>query len=118
MIGDESYPVDCVSTMDHSWGPRSEANFSPMTWNNAHFGEDYVVHAIFAFDRYAPAGSQHTFKHGYALVDGVVRGAKAGTAKALRNGPYVIAVEMSITDVDDREHIVNGVAVNHSPWRL
>ena len=117
-IGDVSYPVDCVSTMDHSWGPRSEASFSPMTWNNAHFGEDYVVHAIFSFDRHAPAGSQHTFKHGYALVDGKVRGAKAGTAKAVRKGPYVIAVEMAITDVDDREHIVSGVAVNHSPWRL
>lgn len=110
--------VDCVSTMDHSWGPRSEAGFSPMTWNNAHFGENYVVHAIFAFDRLAPIGAQHTFRHGYALIDGRVRGAKAGKARVVRNGPYAIAVEMSITDVDGREHTVHGVTVNHTPWRL
>ncbi|MCB1668188.1 MAG: hypothetical protein R3E73_10535 [Porticoccaceae bacterium] len=117
-IGDETYSVDCVSTMDHSWGPRPENNFSPMTWNNAHFGEGYVVHAIFAFDRFAPAGKQHQFKHGYALVDGKVRGAKSGSAKVVRNGDYVIAIEMRVVDVDDREHIVHGVAVSHTPWRL
>lgn len=117
-IGAESFAVDCVSTMDHSWGPRPESSFSSMTWNNAHFGEDHVVHAIFAFDRLAPAGAQHTFRHGYALVDGRVRGAKAGSARVVRNGPYAIAVEMSITDVDDRQHVVHGVTVNHTPWRL
>ena len=119
-LGDETYPVDCVSTMDHSWGPRPEDNFQPITWNNAHFGENYVVHAIFHYDRFAPPGKEHIFRHGYALVDGKVRGAKAGSAKAIRKGDSdnVIAVEMKIIDVDDREHIIHGVAVNHTPWRF
>lgn len=117
-IGSRTHKVDCVCTMDHSWGPRPEAGFNPMTWNNAHFSEKDVVHAIFAYDRFAPAGQQHTFRHGYALVDGRVRGAKAGSATVIRNGEYVNAIQMRITDVDDREHVLHGVAVNHTPWRL
>lgn len=117
-IGQQTYPVDCVCTMDHSWGPRPESGFSSMTWNNAHFGDGDVVHAIFAFDRFAPAGRQHTFRHGYALVDGRVRGAKGGSASVIRNGRYVNAVEMRVIDIDDREHVLHGVAVCHTPWRL
>ena len=63
-------------------------------------------------------GDQHQFKHGYALVDGVVRGAKAGAAKVVRNGDYVVGVEMTIIDVDECEHRVYGVPVSHTPWRL
>ena len=117
-VGGHTHAVDCVSTMDHSWGPRPESGFSPMTWNNAHFGERDVVHAIFAYDRFAPAGQQHVFRHGYALVDGKVRGAKAGSAKVVRNRDFVNAVEMRVIDADDREHVVHGVAVSHTPWRL
>lgn len=117
-IGGRTHAVDCVSTMDHSWGPRPESGFSPMNWSNAHFDEGDVVHSIFAFDRFAPAGEQHTFRHGYALVDGDVRGAKAGSVSAIRNDGYVNAVEMRVTDVDDREHVLHGVAVSHTPWRL
>lgn len=117
-LGGEIYAVDCVSTMDHSWGPRPENNFSAMTWNNAHFDENYVVHAIFSFDRCARAGEEHQFKHGYALVDGQVRGAKGGSARVVRKGDYVIGVEMRVVDLDNREHILQGVPVSHIPWRL
>lgn len=117
-IGGQTHKVDCLCTMDHSWGPRPETGFTPMNWSNAHFAEDDIVHAIFAYDRFAPAGQQHTFRHGYALIDGHVRGAKAGSVSAIRNDDYVNAVEMRITDVDDREHVLHGAAVNHTPWRL
>lgn len=117
-VRDRVHAVDCVCTMDHSWGPRSERGFSAMTWNNAHFENGDAVHAIFAFDRLAPPGRQHTFRHGYALIDGRVRGAKAGSVTAIRHGLNVNAVEMRVVDVDDREHRLHGVAVCHTPWRL
>ena len=43
-------PIDCTSTMDHSWGPRAERGGPNMSWLHAHFSDDYAVHAIFSFD--------------------------------------------------------------------
>lgn len=117
-IGGETHTIDCVATMDHSWGPRPESDFHPMTWTNAHFGEDYCLHAIFHFDRSGAPGAQHSFRHGYALVDGKVRGCKGGSVHVVRNGLYPTHVELRLTDVDDREHVVRGPMVNHHPWHL
>lgn len=117
-IGGSHFDVDCVSTMDHSWGPRPENGFNAMNWSNAHFGEDYVLHTIFSHDRDAPMGQQHVLKHGYALVDGKVRGAKSGSARVVRNGEYATAMEIELTDVDDRIHRIYGAVVAHTPWRL
>lgn len=36
------YPIDCVSTMDHSWGLRSERQGHTMSWLHGHFSEDYA----------------------------------------------------------------------------
>ncbi len=117
-IGGEQYPVDCICTMDHSWGSRPENNYQPMTWANAHFHEGYVLHAIFHFDKDAAHGEQHTFKHGYALVDGRVRGLKAAKVYTTRNGLWPTYAEMRMTDVDDREHVVRGPMLNHQPWQI
>ncbi len=117
-IGDERHAVDCVSTMDHSWGMRPENDFQPMTWTNAHFSENYVLHAIFYFHKNKPVGQQHDFKHGYALINGKVRGLKAGLVRTLRAGLYPTHVEMQLTDIDDRIHIVRGPMVAHVPWRI
>lgn len=117
-INGKVHAIDCVSTMDHSWGERWEHKYQSMTWANAHFGEDYVLHAIFHFDQNAPAGQQHDFKHGYALVDGKVRGLKGGSVHAIRSGIWPTYVEMRLVDVDDREHVVRGPMVNHHPWKM
>lgn len=115
-LGKEILPVDCVSAMDHSWGPRPEIGIHPILWANGHFGENYAVHGIFAYDRYAPTGQQHSFKHGYALIDGEVRGAVAGSVTVQREGLYARSAEMRITDRDGREHVLDGEMVNHHPW--
>lgn len=117
-LGGETCSVDCVATMDHSWGPRPENNFQPLTWTNAHFGEDYVLHAIFAFDRDGMQGAQHVFRHGYALIDGKVRGLKAGTVRVVRNGLFPTFVEMKLVDVDGRTHVVRGPMRSHQPWQV
>ena len=46
----KSYPIDCISTMDHSWGPRPERGAPNMSWLHAHFSRDLAMHAIFSFD--------------------------------------------------------------------
>ncbi len=114
--GGVTHAVDCVSTMDHSWGPRPETAMHPILWVNAHFGEGYALHGIFAYDRHAPIGAQHLFKHGYALIDGKVRGAKAGAVRTTRDGLLPLGAEVSLTDIDGREHRVAGTALTHHPW--
>lgn len=117
-IAGTTHAVDCVSTMDHSWGARPEHSFTPMNWSNAHFGDDYVLHNIFSYDRGAQQGKQHQLKHGYALIDGQVRGVKAGSAKVTRHGEFATAVEIESIDVDDRKHSIYGAVIAHTPWRL
>jgi hypothetical protein len=115
-IGNRQFPIDCVSTMDHSWGPRPENGFHPILWANAHFGEGYSLHGIFSVDRDAPVGQQHVFKHGYALIDGQVRGCKGGSVGTLRPGLFPTTMEMTLIDCDDREHTVHGSVLTHHPW--
>ncbi|WP_404477956.1 hypothetical protein [Novosphingobium sp. BL-52-GroH] len=115
-LGAKTYRVDCVATMDHSWGPRPETGIHPILWANAHFHENYAFHGIFAYDREAAIGEQHVFKHGYALIDGQVRGAVAGSVRVKREGLYATEAELRITDRDGREHVAHGEMMNHHPW--
>jgi hypothetical protein len=110
------FPIDCITTMDHSWGPRPETGIHPILWTNAHFHEGYALHGIFAYNKDAEKGQQHSFKHGYALVDGKVFGAVAGRMTVEREGFYPRWAEMRITDLDGREHIVAGDMITHHPW--
>ncbi len=77
----QAYDVDCLATNDHSWGPRPERGMRMMGYMNAHFDDDYVVQTIWEFDAARPDGEQHIFKHGYAIVDGKLRGGIAATLK-------------------------------------
>ncbi len=37
------YAIDCVSTMDHSWGPRPERGKPNMSWLHAHVDDKTVL---------------------------------------------------------------------------
>jgi len=37
-------PIDCVSTMDHSWGVRAERQTSRLSWQHAHVSPDLAIH--------------------------------------------------------------------------
>lgn len=116
-IGDRAFDVRCFSTMDHSWGPRREDGFHPIVWMNAHFDDGYCLHGIFSYVPDGPRGEQHDFKHGYALEDGTVFGAKAGTIVADRDGIIVQRMVATLTDADGREHRLDGTMLNHHPWQ-
>ena len=116
LLRGETLAIDCISTMDHSWGPRPENRIHPVLWLNAHHGPNCSFHAIFSFDRHAPANAQHEFKHGYALIDGEVRGCVGGSVSVTREGLYPLSVEMRLTDKNGHEHGVSGHSVSHHPW--
>src|SRR6201996_4702197 len=74
-----SIPIDCTSTMDHSWGPRAERGGPNMSWLHAHFSDDYAVHAIWSFDETKGRRSgHHRARRRLLRPDGRVRGDRRG----------------------------------------
>jgi hypothetical protein len=115
-IRGHSFEVDCVTLMDHSWGPRNERLMSPMGWINAVFGLDYSVQAIFSLDPWAKGWEAFKLAHGYALVDGTVCGFKSGMARAIRHGQFAVGYEMRFVDINDSEHALIGTTIAQHPW--
>lgn len=114
----KSYDVDCVSTMDHSWGPRPERGMSPMAWINAHFGEDYALQGIWSYEPREVPEQQFTFAHGYALVNGQVKGCKEGSLVVTRNkfDRFGVAFSLKMVDIDGNTHEAFGSPLSQSQW--
>lgn len=116
-IRGRSIPIDCTSTMDHSWGPRAERGGPNMSWLHAHFSDDYAVHAIFTFDE-TRAGSDLTLMHGYALRDGSVYGLASGTGTTVRDDEfYARTLELSMVDASGTHHHLTGRGLTRFPWQ-
>ncbi len=115
-LGDQSWDIDCLSTMDHSWGPRREDRFAPMVWANAHFDDGTCFHGIFSFDPATAPGQQHQFRHGYALVDGRVLGGKSGSFSTTKSGLLTQTLDWKMTDIDDVEYHITGEMLTQHPW--
>ncbi|WP_068076722.1 DUF7064 domain-containing protein [Novosphingobium lentum] len=112
-----TYPVDCVTTMDHSWGPRNESGMRAMGWINGNFDTDHAFSTIWTLDPFATGEAQFGFAHGYVLVDGEVRGLNGGRLLALRgDGVFPVGYDMLLTDPAGREYRFTGTVVNQTPW--
>ena len=110
-------PIDCTSTMDHSWGPRAERGGPNMSWLHAHFSDDYAVHAIFSFDE-TTGGEELTLMHGYVLRDGRVSGLAQGRGTTKRDDEFFArTVELVLTDAEGTEHALTGRGLTRFPWQ-
>jgi len=114
----KTYEVNCVSTMDHSWGPRPQRGMSPMAWVNAHFDEDYALQSIWSYEPREVPEKQFQFAHGYALVNGEVKGFKEGHMVVERNkfDRFGVAFNTTFVDIDGREHIAFGSPLSQHLW--
>lgn len=113
----EMVPIDCVSTMDHSWGPRPERGKPNMSWLHAHFSKDLAVHAIFGFDQ-RQNGNELWLAHGYVMDRGEIRGLKAGTGRVERRQErYAETLALTLTDCHDRIWSLEGQALTTFPWQ-
>ena len=94
----KQYPIDCISTMDHSWGPRPERGAPNMSWLHAHFSRDLAFHVIFSFDP-KTNGRELSLAHGYVVEKGEIFGLKEarGTTKRVRER-YADTVELVLVD--------------------
>jgi len=116
-IRGKEYPIDCVSTMDHSWGPRPERGKPTMSWLHAHFSKDLAMHAIFGFDP-AKNGHELWLAHGYVLDRGQVYGLKAGAGRVTRKQErYADALQLDLTDSRGRNWRLNGKGMTTFPWQ-
>jgi hypothetical protein len=110
-------PIDCTSTMDHSWGPRAERGGPNMSWLHAHFSDDYAIHAIFSFDE-TRGGRDLELAHGYVLRDGTVHGLAAGHGVTIRDaGFYARTIELDVTDAAGDTHHLTGRGLTRFPWQ-
>lgn len=115
----ESHDVDCVTTMDHSWGPRGERGMRAMGWINANFSENLAFQTIWSFDPLAKGWDQFKLAHGYVLEDGKVSGLTAGRIRAVRTsekGVFPNSYEAILTDLNGREYRLVGTVVAQQPW--
>jgi hypothetical protein len=112
----ESHNVNCLATQDHSWGPRPERGMRTMGYVNAHFADDYVVQTIWGYDPTKPDGSQHTFKHGYAVKDGTLLGGVGGSLTVRHQGLYPEALELTLTDNTGVVHTLTGSPLAYNNW--
>ena len=117
-----TYDVDCLATNDHSWGPRPERAMNMMGYINAHFDDarhpekSYVVQTIWSFDASKPDGSQHSFKHGYAIVDGELIGGVGGELTVHHQGIFPASIELTLHDQAGGAHEIRGVPLAFSNW--
>ena len=116
VLGGRSYKIDCIDTMDHSWGPRAEYNMKTMCWMHAHFGKQLSVHMILQFTPFAPPSQQYQLAHGYVLRDGKVHSLSHATVRADRLGLQGIAMELEVTDSSGATLAAHGAAIAGAPW--
>jgi hypothetical protein len=110
-------PIECTSTMDHSWGPRAERGSPNMSWLHAHFSDDYAIHGIFTFDE-TQGGRDLSLVHGYVLRDGLVSGLASGTGTTIRDDEfYARTVDLTVVDADGGEHHLTGRGLTRFPWQ-
>jgi hypothetical protein len=107
-------PFRSVGTMDHSWGPRPERHRTTLSWLNAHFSEDFVIHALCDFDAYN-GGPELRFTHGYVLDRGKVIGLAGGKGTVRRKNWFPREVTLDVHDAGGREWSLRGVAKTSFP---
>lgn len=115
-LGGRQYAVDCVETMDHSWGQRPEIGISSMGWMHAHFGPDLAIHWIVAFDPTAPTDRQWTLAHGYVMEQGAVYGLTDLKLRSTFVGRIPTGVQLVATDRRGKVFEASGISVIGAPW--
>lgn len=111
------YAIDCVSTMDHSWGPRPERGKPNMSWLHAHIDDGNALHAIMGFDAMVDQ-TRLSLAHGYVLVDGELRGLARGQGITTRRvDRFPDTVELEFADAAGRPYRLAASALTSFPWQ-
>jgi len=112
----KSYDIDCVSSMDHSWGERKEDQFANFCWLNANFDNDVSIHCIWAINP-EDFTDYCTIVHGYVREGDQVYGLTKGHGKLRRNGLLHQFMDLEVEDKRGTVHRFTGSALTSNPWQ-
>ena len=114
-INNKTYDVDCVASMDHSWGLRDEKQLKNFCWMNANFENDMSIHCLYLVDP-KNLDTYPSIVHGYVREGDQVYGLKRGTGKIRRNGYLHQFFELEVEDVRGKVHQFTGTPMTSNPW--
>jgi hypothetical protein len=116
VLGGKTYRIDCVDTMDHSWGPRPEHDMHTFCWMHASFGKDLTVHMILHFKPFESRASQYELAHGYVLRDGKVNPIVKAKVASDRVGILGVSMEVDVTDAAGGTVSMRGGGIAGGAW--
>ena len=110
----QRHTVDCIDTLDRSWGPRQERDNSNAVWLHGSFGEALTVHALLGVD---PARGPEfgALISGYVLEDGQVYGLTRCTGRSERRGMIALSTTLTATDTRGKVFELTAAALNCAP---
>jgi hypothetical protein len=114
LLRGQRIPFRSLGTMDHSWGPRPERHRTTLCWVNAHFSEDFIIHALCDFDPYT-GGRELRFTHGYVLDHGKLVGLAGGKGAVRRLDWFPREVLLEVHDASGRGWLLRGDARTSFP---
>lgn len=115
-IRGEEFDINCLATIDHSWGPRPQRGMQFMGYINAQWDDGHVVNTIWDFDPALNPGEQHIFKHGYALQNGNLVGGLGGSIHSRRLGVFPMETTLEMRDADNKTHTFIGRPKSYTNW--
>lgn len=115
LVRGRRFSIDCIDTLDRSWGPRQERDNASVIWLHGSFGERLTVHVLAAFDpvRGAEFGP---LVSGYVLEDGEVYGLTGVVGRSERQGMFPMSTIVRATDRRGKVFEMTGAAMNAAPW--
>lgn len=111
----QRHDVDCVMTCDRSWSRRSEDHHDPVLYFNAHFGQDFAVHALFIHSDETMRSFSNLYT-GYVLDNGETYGIAEASGVLELDGPAPRGMAIEFTDVRGKRYQMTGSAMNYGPW--
>jgi hypothetical protein len=115
-IDGKTYDIDCVSSMDHSWGERKEDQFKNFCWLNANFDNDTSIHCLWAINP-DDLNDYSAIVHGYVREGDQVYGLTKGSGKLTRDGNLHQTMELQVEDKRGKTHNFSGAALTSNPWQ-
>lgn len=110
----QSYKIDCIDTLDRSWGARKERDNDSVIWLHGSFGEKLTIHAFFRYDPLSAGFGK--LVSGYILENGNVYGLVNGRGSAKRLGILPLSNVVEITDIRGKTFQFTSSAVNASSY--
>jgi hypothetical protein len=110
-----THAIDCLATMDHSWGPRLERDNGSATFIQAHFGDGLSINALIALDPAAPDVLSRLL-HGYVLRDGAVRPLLRCHGTVERDARLPTRFCVMVEDDAGTRYALDGNFMTWAPW--